>query len=169
MRSALVFVLLALARVAHAQEDPDTQAARRHYERGAQLYNHDRYEEAVREFSTAKSLKPTPAFEFNIGRCYDRLERWRDAADAYERYLAAEPSAADAGELKARIAMLRARAQAVVSSSPPPLKTPRPLYKRGWFWAAIAGGAAAVALGVGLGLGLSARSDPSHPIMDVHF
>ena len=38
----------------------------------------------------ARSL---PAFDFNIARCLDRLERYEDAVAAYRRYLAASPDA----------------------------------------------------------------------------
>jgi tetratricopeptide (TPR) repeat protein len=178
--------VLLLSLAARAQIDPDTQAAKRHFQRGTELYGQEKYEEAVKEFTTAKELKPNPAFDYNIGRCYDRLERWKEAADAYERYLAADPQASGAMEIQERIAVLRARqapppgekppevtpppvtpANTLVSA-PPPAK--KPVYKRAWFWAVIGGGAAAIAVGVALGVTLgSSHNDASHPIMDVQF
>jgi len=112
-------LLLAIASIGRAQEDPDTQAARRHFQRGQELYDLEKYDEAEREFETAKSLKPNPAFDYNIGRCFDRLERWSEAADAYQRYLDANPSVSGAAELKERIALLRARAQHPTETAPP--------------------------------------------------
>src|SRR5262249_13805170 len=53
---------------------------------------------------------PLPAFDYNIGRCSERLERWAAAAAAYERYLAAQPDAEDAVEIRQRIDILKARA-----------------------------------------------------------
>ncbi len=173
--------------IAHA-DDADTQAARRHFERAALLYEQERYEEAIGEFQTAREIKPVPAFDYNIGKCFDRLERWKEAADAYERYLGAQPDAAGATELTARVALLRARQRAEAESpkkkpgeSPTVVTTPpaliagvpaaraRPIYKRAWFWGAVVGGVAAVALGVGLGVGLSGGGDGSHAIADVRF
>ncbi|HZS36320.1 MAG TPA: tetratricopeptide repeat protein [Polyangia bacterium] len=182
-------VLVAAWSPARAQApDPDTQAARRHYDRGLALYDQERYDAAIREFSAAKELKPLPAFDFNIGRCYERLERWRDAAEAYERYLAAVPDAPERDMLKERLVVLHERAnrQGSATAAAPPSsdaraatatattattrpQSPRPIYKRAWFWGVIAGGAVAVALGVGLGIGLSPHGDPSHAIMDVRF
>lgn len=181
--------MLLLPALARAQEDPDTQAARRHFTLGQQLYEQERYDDAVREFMTAKELKPIPAFDYNIGRCLDRLERWSEAADAYQRYLTADPHSAGAAELEQRIAVLRARTKSeakpptttppatpatvtpatanVIVAAPPPAR--RPVYKRAWFWVVVGGGAVAIALGVGLGLTLGHAGDASHPIGDVRF
>jgi tetratricopeptide (TPR) repeat protein len=197
-----VWAWVALAGVAHAQRpDPDTQAARRHYDRGLKLYDQEHYEEAAREFQTAKEMRPTPAFDYNIGRCYERLERWKDAADAYDRFLAGTPAAEDTAALRTRVAVLRERERKlhggperapppIVTTPPPVVSAPparserttvavtvmarplaRPIYKRAWFWGAVAGGVVVVALAVGLGVGLSSGGggDASHPIMGVKF
>ena len=39
-----------------------------------------RYAAAAAEFEAGDRIHPSPDFAFNIGRCYDRLERWREAA-----------------------------------------------------------------------------------------
>lgn len=44
-----------------------------------------------------------------MGRCLDRLGRWHEAADAYERFLIAKPDAPNALELRLRVVELRAR------------------------------------------------------------
>lgn len=100
--------------------DPDTQAARRHYDLGTALYDQQRYAEALREFNTAKQLKPLPAFEYNVARCYERLESWGEAAEAYERFLRSLPAGAEANETRLRIATLRARARDLAKPSPQP-------------------------------------------------
>jgi tetratricopeptide (TPR) repeat protein len=125
LRSHLAGLLLCattlLSVSAHAQEvkPPDEQAARDHHQRGVTLYYQKQYEEALREFSIANDLRPRPAFLFNIGRCQEQLERWRDAADSFSRYLDSapdlEPSERD--ELRARIVVLRSRAQPARESS----------------------------------------------------
>jgi tetratricopeptide (TPR) repeat protein len=105
-----IALLFAFVAAAGAEEDADTQAAHRHFVNASLLYESGRYNEAIAEFEIAKSLKPVPAFDFNIGRCYERIERWQEAADAFERYLAASPDVPDAEELRARVATLRSRA-----------------------------------------------------------
>jgi tetratricopeptide (TPR) repeat protein len=159
MRTLLV--VLALATGASAQGlDPDTQAARRHFEEARALYEAGRYDDAIAEFEIARKLKPLPDFDFNIARTHERREAWGPAADAYERYLAARPDAPDAAALRERIQVLRARVAkpappppAIVAPSPPPAV--RPL--RG---AAIGVGVTALALGViGAALLGSAASD----------
>jgi hypothetical protein len=92
-------------------DDPDSDAAKRHFRLGLDHYNEARFVDAIREFDLARQLKPSPAFDYNIGRCHERLEQWGLAADAYTRYLAAEPRAPNAAQLRARLDVLRARAQ----------------------------------------------------------
>jgi tetratricopeptide (TPR) repeat protein len=120
---ALTIALLLLGALAHAaddappsvappfSDDPDSDAARRHFDLGLKHYDAARFTEAIREFDLARQLKPAPAFDYNIGRCHERLEAWGAAADAYTRYLAAEPRAPNAAALRARLEVLRARAQ----------------------------------------------------------
>jgi tetratricopeptide (TPR) repeat protein len=158
MAIRVIVLMVALGTVARAQlADPDTEAARRHYLRGDEEYQAGRYTTALREFELGRALKPLPAFDFDIARCLDRLERWREAADAYERYLAIAPDVPDAAELRARARALRARAAslspqaiALVHDAPRPIdRPPRKVYRP----AAFAMGAVTIALGaVGGGL-----------------
>jgi tetratricopeptide (TPR) repeat protein len=162
MAIRVIVLMVALGTVARAQlADPDTEAARRHYLRGDEEYQAGHYETALREFEQGRAIKPLPAFDFDIARCLDRLERWREAADAYERYLAIAPDVQDAAELRERARALRARA---ASMSPQPVgpglvpgrlvakpvdRPPRTAYRP----AAIAMGAVTVTLGaIGGGL-----------------
>src|SRR5579864_2095059 len=114
MRLVCVWLAMGLV-VAHAQspslalEDPDTAAARRHYERATALYDSGRYADAITEFVAARALKPLAELDFDIARSYERLERWGDAAEALERYLLHGPIP-DADSVRARIATLRSRA-----------------------------------------------------------
>jgi tetratricopeptide (TPR) repeat protein len=114
--------LLAVLGSAAAKEDPDTEIARRHYARGLTLYEAGQYREAVAEFEAARSLRPSAAFDYNIARCYDRLEQPAEAIVAYERYLAAPTTPEDAGEVRQRIAVLRRRVPP--PTAPPPVTTP---------------------------------------------
>ncbi len=102
--------------VAAPLRDPDTEAAKRHSDRGATFYAQERYADAVREFEAARKIKPLAALDFNIARAHERLEAWGAAADAYERYAKSLRDAGKAGEIRARVAVLRAR---VAEPSPP--------------------------------------------------
>jgi hypothetical protein len=109
-RFALVaLVLCAVPRQARAVEDPDTEIARRHYERGLALYDARDYRSALSEFEAARQTHPAPELTFNIARCHDRLEERRAAAEGYEEYLRAQPYSPDAAALRARIAELAVR------------------------------------------------------------
>lgn len=130
MRSLLILLLLvgsAAERVAVAQQalDPDEEAARRHFERGLTHYDAGEYQEALAEFDAVKRFHDSPALDYNIARCYDRLERYPEAVAAYERYVAQKPDAADAAETRERIATLRARlAPPSPSNAAPPKPAP---------------------------------------------
>jgi tetratricopeptide (TPR) repeat protein len=108
-------MMLSLAGEARAsvEESPEREAARRHSERGLALYGEARYREALGEYAIASQILSLPALDYNLGRCHERLEEWGRAADAYERYLSRAPDDADAPALRAHVAELRARQQAV--------------------------------------------------------
>jgi tetratricopeptide (TPR) repeat protein len=130
MRGLVVLCLLvgAPSPKASAQpndNDPDRQAAQRHFERGRALYETGHYDEALVEFETAQKLKPLPELDYNIARTDERREAWGEAADAYERYLAAKPDAQDASDLRGRIEVLRARVHKPAPASAP-MEPPAP-------------------------------------------
>jgi tetratricopeptide (TPR) repeat protein len=182
----LLLLLVAATGVAADEEDPDTEVSRRHFELASDHYRRRDYTQALREFEAARRAKPLPQFDYNIGRCNDRLERYPEAIVAYRRYLTADPGAKDAGEVRQRITVLESRVAAepppatvvappatvitppatvVVTPAPatatvPAVSAPPPqLYRRGWFWAVI-GGVAIVGVGVGLGVGLAPADQP---------
>lgn len=173
-----VLAALALPALADVQ-DPDTEVARRRFMRGAELYDQGRYAEAAAEFEAASRLRPAPQFDFNIGRCLDRLEHWGEAADAYERYATSHPP--DEEDVRARVAVLRKRVLAerpavVVPTavSPPqrqadiaastPMSAP-PLARRWWLWTAV-GGAVVAGVAVGVGVGVTHGGDRFPPTTD---
>lgn len=131
----LLFVFLFLAAPARAE---DATAAQAHYARGAQLYQEARYSDAIDEFEAARRYAPLPAFDYNIGRCQERLGENTAAIAAYERYLRSNPF--DAPDVRARIARLRppvARAAPTATVAPgesaetvPPPEEPAPITMR---------------------------------------
>jgi tetratricopeptide (TPR) repeat protein len=100
-----------------AEADPDAEIAQRHFVRGSQYYAAMDYPHALEEFEAARNVKPLPAFDFNIARCYDRMERFSEARAAYQRYLSSSPPPDDAGEVQRRIEVLDARIAAATSPS----------------------------------------------------
>lgn len=106
---AATAVVVALSSPASAAEppDPDTEIARKHFKLGSDHYEHQDYAGALVEFETANKVKPAPAFDYNIGRCHDRLEHLPEAIAAYQRYVDSAPR--DAAEVAARIKVLEAR------------------------------------------------------------
>ncbi|HEY2743589.1 MAG TPA: tetratricopeptide repeat protein [Polyangia bacterium] len=107
--------------------DPDEEAARRHFERGLTHYDAGEYQAALDEFDAVKRFRDSPALDYNIARCYDRLERYPEAVAAYERYVTQKPDASDAAEIKERIAILRSRlAPQPVAPAPAPAPAPVP-------------------------------------------
>jgi tetratricopeptide (TPR) repeat protein len=180
----LCLVAMTAPRIAAAQViDPDEEAAHRHYGRGLTHYDAGRYDAALTEFEAVKRFRDSPALDYNIARCYDRLERYPEAVAAYERYVTQKPDAADAAETRERIATLRKRlepppgSQREAAPPPPPIVTaaapptvaaadappsdegaqPRP--RRRYVAPIAIGAGAVVAAAVGAGLLGSVKSD----------
>ena len=106
---ALGLVLMAGAAHADGPDDPDTEVAKRHFEKGRAFYDAQDYRHALDEFIVAERAKAMPALDYNIARCYDRLEDYPKAIEHYQRYLAAGPNAPDAAEIRERVSSLNRR------------------------------------------------------------
>jgi tetratricopeptide (TPR) repeat protein len=120
---AAVGILLAAATGARAETldaDPDTEIARRHFQAGSDFYEKGRYEEALTEFKAARAVRKAPQLDYNIARCLDRMERFREAVDYYRQFQAAN---GPDSEVDARIKVLEER---LGTTSPPP-ETPQPV------------------------------------------
>jgi hypothetical protein len=128
MRVLVCMVALSvLCGVAAAKEDPDTEIARRHYDRATSLYDAGQYREAIEEFRAANKLRPSAALDNNIARCLDRLEETAAAIEAYERYLAGSTTPAEDDEVRQRIAVLRQRLKRARPQEPRPPPPSAPL------------------------------------------
>ncbi len=111
---ALIVGLVGLPLPASANEDPDTEVARRHFNDGRTYYDASEYQKALDEFEAARRVRPHPALDYNIARCLDRLERYQPAIDAYQRYIASNPP--DVAEMRERVNVLKER----LATAPPP-------------------------------------------------
>jgi tetratricopeptide (TPR) repeat protein len=163
LRLLFALVLLGAAPLAAAEADPDTEIAQRLFADGVAAYNEHDYARALDRFEAARRVKPLPAFDYNIARCHDRLGQAAPAIAAYERYLAAAPEAPDAGEVRTRVAVLRARVEPASSPSPSPspaAEAPRPRYT-----APIVVGVVGVAL-LATGAGLVGSIGPDYDALE---
>jgi hypothetical protein len=79
------------AAAAAAKKAPPTEAelaeARRHYERGLQLYTNGDYEGALAEIERAYQLAPSFKIFLTLGRIYKQLNNYAAALNAFQRYL----------------------------------------------------------------------------------
>lgn len=84
------FVCCALARPALAGEG-DKVVARAHYETATRLYDVREYADALKEYKAAYVAKPDPAFLFNIGQCYRKMDKNAEARDFFQQFLKKSP------------------------------------------------------------------------------
>lgn len=73
------------------------------FEAGSAYYKQGNYEKALEQFEEAYRLDPLPELLYNIGQCHERLQDYRDAIDAYGRYLDADPQAQDRQAVEEKI------------------------------------------------------------------
>ena len=151
-------------------EDENRQRAIEAYQRGTQLYNEAKFEEALDAFEEAATLYASPDFQFNIGKCYERLGEYEQAIHHYEIYLRTAGDTPDAAVIRASIedlekriaeaeAQAEAEAEAEANKQPPPTEdkpTGKPLIITG---GALIGLGVAAGLGGGLAFGLQVARD----------
>ena len=133
MRTWMVFLwpLLLLVFAAEVQaDDAGDDLARAHFEVAQAHFDSGAYEDALREFSEAYRLSGRAKLLYNLYLCHERLGDLNAAIDHLARYLDADPDAANAAALRARLEHLRRRAarpkteSAPRSASTPELPTP---------------------------------------------
>ena len=89
--------------------DPDSPEAQfeARMEAGRQAYGRGDYEAAIASFLSALELKQDADAVYNIAKSYERLARYEEAIDSYERYLELAPKASDRADVEATIKRLR--------------------------------------------------------------
>jgi tetratricopeptide (TPR) repeat protein len=150
-RPILCLLLLLAAPLRADEVDPDTERAQRLFAEGAAAYETRDYALALERMEAARRLRPSPAFDYNIARCHDRIGHDAEALVAYERFLAASPGAPEAVDVRSRIAVLRARVT--------PASASRPARPRRYVAAGVMTGVALALLGTGAGLAGSVPGD----------
>jgi outer membrane protein assembly factor BamD (BamD/ComL family) len=73
-RFFLLFLFAAIVGVASPRasyaDDPRTEA-RTHYQSGLKLYSAGKYQDAIKEFSSAQQIMPADLNNYNLALCYD--------------------------------------------------------------------------------------------------
>lgn len=93
------------------RDEPNLERAMEAFQRGSQNYNEARYQQALRDFLEAASLYASPDFQYNIGLCYEKLDKPEEAIAAFETYLKTKPEAADRANVEDRVERLREMAE----------------------------------------------------------
>ncbi len=108
--------------LAHATPLDEAKAA---FAAGKAAFEAGQFQTALAEFQRANRLVPAPNLQFNIGKTYEALGLYREAAAAFERYLEIKgaPDSDDEtkfqDELRHRIVADRSRAAAAARPRPP--------------------------------------------------
>jgi len=150
---------------------------RGHFITAKTLYKQQDYTNALQEFQTAYKRRQTPILLANIGRTLHKLGRPKEALDYYRQCQEAAKTDLD---LQEKLKTYIAESSALLSAAPPPptptevkepapsplvvpaapVDMPKPIYKKGWFWAVIGVSAAVVVGGVVTGVVLGTRAQP---------
>ena len=83
-----------------------TSEARRHFQQGRELLAAGSYAEAIAEFETALSLKPSPELLFNIAQAYRLKGDTKQALETYKRFIQLRPQGPIADEARGHIDVL---------------------------------------------------------------
>jgi tetratricopeptide (TPR) repeat protein len=110
---------------AHADEQSDLQAARQHYQKGAALFDLERYDDAIKEYEAAYQMKNDPSILFNIAQAHRKAHHVAEAIHFYRAYLARKPNADNRARVDERIAELeRELAKGPTQTTPPIVNRP---------------------------------------------
>jgi hypothetical protein len=136
MQSRVVFVvctaLCALAYPAHGQPANALQKAQTAFDQAQVNYLQGKYDEAAQGFQDAYAARSFPQFLYNVGASFHMKgkktsdpEAYQNAVDAYRRYLAADPQAADKAKVEKAIAVLEDEIKRL-KTAPAPAPAPAP-------------------------------------------
>ena len=103
----MVALAVAVGLLLSTQAEEARDRARDAFNQGQELYRAGDFAGALASFQTAEAAQPSPATEYNIGRCHERLGQLAEAVAAYLRYLAEAPDAPDHDAVASHVAELR--------------------------------------------------------------
>jgi tetratricopeptide (TPR) repeat protein len=162
----LAAVLALVGGVARAQGSDCS--AKDHYDRATAAYGLGRFGDAALEFEKSYECKPQAALLWDAAQAHRQAGNRQRAIALLQNYLHVYGWQAENGtDVRHVIAELQAQPEAekrpavapapsapenaLVAAAPPPRKK-KPVYKRAWFWGAVAGGAAIAAASIALGV-----------------
>ncbi len=118
-------------RVAYAEGDP-IEAAKREFEEAKAAFERGEYESSLEHFAAAQRIAPAPSLTYNIALVYERMGRFVDAANTFDKYLEELPAPSSKDErdfrdkLKQRSKSNRQRGQTKpMAQQPPPSTSPQ--------------------------------------------
>ena len=117
LAAAFALLLAMSGSPARADSDPALVAAKKSFTTGQQHYLAKEYLKAAAAFLEAYKAKAIPAFLFNAAVAFEKGKSYLQAVANFKKYLAKNPKAADAKEIKKRIAALE---KAIKDAQPPP-------------------------------------------------
>lgn len=132
------------------------ELARAHVQQARVLFGSGQYDKAITELEAAYRLRPNSNYLFSIAQCHRRAGRNRVAYGAYERFLRADPNTALRQETQNYMTELLI---VIRQEEAQERERKRPVWRKPWFWGAVAGSAAAAALALGIGLGVGLKED----------
>lgn len=119
--SALALPLVLLGPERDARGVPcaaSVEEARRHMDRGLELYDKDQFREAAAEFDAAYQAQPFSASLCNAAMAYERALDFKSAIARYRSFLSAEPNPPDLARIKTVLAWLEAQYAAQLQARP---------------------------------------------------
>jgi tetratricopeptide (TPR) repeat protein len=121
--------IVACVAASHARADEDstegdlslpTQAAQAHYEAGSVYFEVGQTQRAIVEFRAAQHDDDRPAFDYNIGLCFEKLGDAARAVDAYRRFLSRQPDSPQKQTIEQKVVELDRRVGTIVVSTRTP-------------------------------------------------
>jgi tetratricopeptide (TPR) repeat protein len=180
--SLVLFLLLhgalGVARAESGATSPDSctldDACNRLVKQAVSDSQQKQYADALQLYQAAYAIRPEPRLLVSIGRMQHKLQRWEDARQSYQNFLATSTRPDDEPYRKKATEWLKelesqplsapgsqastgAAPPGVLVTSDPRATESKPIYKKWWFWTAI-GGTLVAATAVSVGVVLGTRS-----------
>ena len=103
----MVALAVAVGLLLATQTEEARDRARESFTQGQDLYRTGDYAGALAAFERAEAASASPATQYNIGRCHERLGQLPEAVAAYQAYLTQAPDSPDHDALAAHVAELK--------------------------------------------------------------